>query len=113
MHVQNDQELTALHVGEEVCSPVAHRQVVLTIPKRLRVHTRFDRQLLGKLSSSAWTCLKAEAVRLLGREDVVPGMIAATGDAWRTPALASSHPCADHLRRIYTRRRFSGVARVR
>ena len=69
--------LTSLHVADEVCSPVAHRQVVLTIPKRLRVHTRFDRQLLGKLSSCAWTCLKAEAQRLLGREDVVPGMIAA------------------------------------
>ena len=35
------------------------------------------RKLLGKLSSCAWTCLKAEAVRLLGPEDVVPGMIAA------------------------------------
>jgi len=31
--------LTALHVAEEVCAPVAHRQVVLTIPKRLRLHT--------------------------------------------------------------------------
>jgi hypothetical protein len=31
--------LTAIHVAEEVCSSVAHRQVVLTIPKRLRVHT--------------------------------------------------------------------------
>ena len=45
--------LTALHVAEEVCSPVAHRQVVLTIPKRLRLHTRFDRKLLGKLSAAA------------------------------------------------------------
>ena len=45
--------------------------------RRLRGHTRFDRQLLGKLSSCAWTCLKAEAQRLLGRESVVPGMIAA------------------------------------
>ena len=69
--------LTAIHVAEEVCSPVAHRQVVLTIPKRLRLRARFDRKLLGKLSSCAWTCLKAEAVRLLGPEDVVPGMIAA------------------------------------
>ena len=69
--------LTSLHVAQEVCSRVTHRQVVLTIPKRLRVHTRFDRGLLGKLSSCAWTCLKAEAQRLLGREDVVPGMIAA------------------------------------
>jgi hypothetical protein len=50
---------------------------VLTIPERLRVDTRFDRQLLGKLSSCAWTCLNAEAQRVLGREDVVPGMIAA------------------------------------
>jgi hypothetical protein len=69
--------LTALHVAEEVCFPVAHRQVVLTIPKRLRLHTRFDRKLLGKLSSCAWTCLKAEARALLDREDVTPGMIAA------------------------------------
>ena len=69
--------LTAIHVDEEVCFPVAHRQVVLTIPKRLRLHTRFDRRLLGKLSSCAWTCLKAEARRLLDRGDVTPGMIAA------------------------------------
>jgi len=42
--------LTAIDVAEDVCFPVAHRQVVLTIPKRLRVHARFDRKLLGKLS---------------------------------------------------------------
>jgi hypothetical protein len=35
--------LTAIHVAEEVCFPVAHRQVVFTIPKRLRLHARFDR----------------------------------------------------------------------
>ena len=69
--------LTAIHVAEDVCAPVAHRQVVLTIPKRLRLHTRFDRKLLGKLCACAWTCLQAEVRRLLGREDVVPGMIAA------------------------------------
>ena len=57
--------------------PVAHRQVVLTIPKRLRLHTRFDRKLLGKLCACAWTCLQAEVRRLLGRDDVVPGMVAA------------------------------------
>jgi len=69
--------LTALHVAEEVCSPVAHRQVVLTIPKRLRLHARYDRQLLGKLCSSAWACIKTEIQLLLGRQDVLPGMIAA------------------------------------
>ncbi len=38
--------------------------------------TRFDRKLLGKLSCCAWTCIKTETQRLLGRDDVVPGMIA-------------------------------------
>ena len=64
-------------MAEEVCSPVAHRQVVFTIPKRLRLHTRFFRKLLGKLCACAWTCLQAEVRRLLGRDDVVPGMVAA------------------------------------
>jgi hypothetical protein len=69
--------LTSIHVAEEVCAAVAQRQVVLTIPKRLRLHTRFDRKLLGKLCSCAWTCIQAQVRRLLGRQDVVPGMVAA------------------------------------
>ena len=69
--------LTALHVAEEVCSSVPHRQVVLTIPKRLRVHTRFHRGLLGKLAHCAWTCVRTEVCCLLGRDDVVPGVVAA------------------------------------
>ena len=62
---------------KKICAPVAHRQVVLTIPKPLSLHTRFDRSLLGKLSSCAWTCILAEVRRLLGRDDVVAGMVAA------------------------------------
>jgi hypothetical protein len=50
---------------------------VLTIPKRLRLHTRFDRRLLGRLCTCAWTCIQAEVRRLLGRDDVVPGLVAA------------------------------------
>ncbi len=64
-------------MAEDVCAPVAHRQPVLTIPKRLRLHTRFDHKLLGKLCACAAACLQAEVGRLLGREDVVPGMVAA------------------------------------
>jgi hypothetical protein len=63
--------LTAIHVAAEVCSAVAHRQVVLTIPKRLRLHTRFDRKLLGKPCTCGWTCIQSEVRRLLGREDLV------------------------------------------
>ena len=40
-------------------------------------HARFDRDLLGKLCRCVWTCIKGETRRLLGRNDVVPGMIAA------------------------------------
>ena len=85
---------SALVPAEDVCLSVAHRQVVFTIPKRLRVHARFDRKLLGKLSSCAWTCIKAEAGRMLKREDVVPGMIAAiqtfgTLLHWRLHSLIS------------------------
>ena len=69
--------LTARHVAEEVCLPVAHRQVVFTIPKRLRLHARFDRKLLGKLAACAWRCVRDEVRRLLGREDALPGMIVA------------------------------------
>ncbi len=69
--------LTGIHVSEDVCLPVSHRQVVFTIPKRLRIHARFDRDLLGKLSFCAWKCIKSEVQRMLNRQDVVPGMIAA------------------------------------
>ncbi|MFC1652818.1 transposase, partial [Planctomycetota bacterium] len=68
--------LTAIHVADEVCFDVPHRQVVLTIPKRLRLHTRYDRKLLGKLCSCAWACIKTETQRLLGRDDGLPGMMA-------------------------------------
>ena len=64
--------LTAIHVAEEVCFPVAHRQVVLTLPKRLRPHTRFDRKLLGRLCCSAGACLQTEIRRLLGRRTWCP-----------------------------------------
>ena len=98
--------LTAIHVAEDVCSPVAHRQVVFTIPKRLRVHTRFDRSLLGKLCSCAWSCLKAEVQRLLGRDDVLPGMVAAIqthGEPLEFLAEFTQHipPTGSHLIRYY------------
>ncbi len=95
--------LTAIHVAEEVCAPVAHRQVVLTIPKRLRVHTRFDRKLLGKLCAAAWACIQAEVRRQLGRDDVVPGMIAAIQTHGELVAEFTQHipPKGSHTIRYY------------
>ena len=62
--------LTALHVAGDVSALVAHGQVVLTVPKRLHLHTRFDRKLLSQLCSGAWTCLQADAPRMLARDNV-------------------------------------------
>ncbi|MCX7429290.1 MAG: hypothetical protein NTW96_27155 [Planctomycetia bacterium] len=84
--------LTAIPVAEEVCSPVAHWPVVLTIFRRLRLHTRFDRKLLGKCCWCACTCIQTECQRLLGRDDLVPGMVAEIqthGDGQRRASLGS------------------------
>lgn len=48
--------VTAIHVAEGVCFPVAHRQVMFTIPNCLRVRTRFDRKLLRKFCA----CVRAD-----------------------------------------------------
>jgi hypothetical protein len=64
--------LTALHATEEVCATIAHRQLVFTIPKRLRLHARFDRKLLGALALAAWGCVRSQTGRILGRDDVIP-----------------------------------------
>jgi len=129
-----EEAAAALHVAQDVCAPVAHRQVVLTIPKRLRLHTRGESEPAGKLSHCAWTCILAEARRLLGRRRaptghtsaawvgvgrlrdgarVVPGMVAAIGDSRRAAALASSFASAFDLRRVYPRGRFCGTSRTR
>ena len=43
---------------QELLEDVPHRQVVFTIPKRLRVFFRYDRKLLGELAGCAWRALK-------------------------------------------------------
>ena len=67
----------AEHIAGDLCAPVAHRQFVFTIPKRLRIFFRFDHRLLGALPPLAWqTVLEVYRV-VLDRSDVTPGMIAA------------------------------------
>ncbi len=41
----------------ELLEDVPHRQVVFTIPKRLRFFFRYDRKLLGELAGCAWRAL--------------------------------------------------------
>ncbi len=65
-----------MHVREEVFAEVPHRQFVFTIPKRLRIYFRFNRELLGHLLKLAYELIREVYQAVLGRDDVVPGMVA-------------------------------------
>ncbi len=56
----------SLWLGERLLAPVAHRQVVLTVPKRLRPHFAHDRRRLGLLSRLAARTLRAYVQAALG-----------------------------------------------
>jgi hypothetical protein len=61
----------------EIIQPVAHRQWVFTIPKRLRIFYRMDRRLLGKLSRCAYETMRELYRRKTGNDSVLPGMFSA------------------------------------
>ena len=67
--------LLGIHIAEDVCEPVAHRQFVWTIPKRLRVFFRFHRHLLHRLPNLAWKTIREVYRAVLERDDLVPGGI--------------------------------------
>jgi len=75
-------------MAADICEQVAHRQFVFTIPKRFRLYFRYDRALLGKLSSCAWQVVKEVYQSVLG-EDAVPGMV---GSIQTFGELAHWHP---------------------
>ena len=68
--------VTAINIAENICAAVPHRQFVFTMPKRFRLFFRFDRDLLRKLPKLAWQTVLEVYCAVLGRNDVVPGMVA-------------------------------------
>jgi hypothetical protein len=62
-------------LDEHLLAAVPHRQVVLTIPKRLRAYFLYDRRRLGLLSRVANRTLHGYVGAALGESDAVPGMI--------------------------------------
>lgn len=68
--------LLAERMAQSICQPVPHRQIVWTIPKRLRVYFRFDRRLLGELARAAWETIVEVYRTVLGRDELLPGVIA-------------------------------------
>ena len=65
----------ATHIQQAVCEKVQHRQFVFTIPKRLRIYFRYDRELLKELPRLAWEVIKEVYQAVMNRTDVTPGMI--------------------------------------
>ena len=53
-------------------APAAHRQVVLTVPKRLRAYFVHDRRRLGLLSRVATRTLRAYVQAAVGEREAVP-----------------------------------------
>ena len=77
-------------------APVPHRQVVLTIPKRLRAYCRSRRRLLGEIARVAAPSVTA-AIRTLTRErDLAVGIVACLQTHG---SRANWHP---HLHRLVT-----------
>ena len=70
----------SLWLSEHLLAPVAHRQVVLTLPKRLRAYFIHDRRGLGLLSRIATRALRTYVQAALGDSasggspDAVPGL---------------------------------------
>jgi len=66
----------SLWLDEHLLAAVPHRQVVLTLPKRLRAYFLYDRRRLGLLSQAAARTLRACVQAALGEYHAVPGVIA-------------------------------------
>ena len=66
----------SLWLDERLLAPVPHRQVVLTLPKRLRAYFLHDRRRLGLLSQVAARTLRDYVQAAIGEYDAVPGVIA-------------------------------------
>ncbi len=65
----------SLWLDERLLAPVPHRQVVLTLPQRLRAYFIYDRRRLGLLSRVAARTLRAYVQTAVGEREAVPGVI--------------------------------------
>jgi len=65
----------SLWLDEHLLAPVAHRQVVRTVPKRLRAYFFYDRRRLGRLSRIATRTLCDYVEAAVGEPEAVPGLI--------------------------------------
>ena len=72
---QKRELLWADWAAEDLLEDVPHRQVVLTIPKRLRVFFRYDRRLLGDLAACAWRAIRLYFQVYYDDDPILPGAV--------------------------------------
>jgi len=77
----------AEHLTENVLLSCPHRHLVFTIPKRLRVYFRYDRDLMKHLYAAAWYAWRVFTG--CGDSDKQTGMI----QALHTAEFPPSYPC--------------------
>ena len=85
-----------MNIGATERRVVPHRQVVLTIPKRLRAYCLYRRGLLGDLARVAARTVAAAARATTGKVDLAVGIIACLQ---AHGSLATWHP---HLHLVVT-----------
>jgi hypothetical protein len=86
---QKRELLWAAWAEEELLEDIPHRQVVFTIPKRLRLFFRYDRKLLGELAACAWRALELYFEVSFDGAEVTPG---AVGFLQTSGELLNFHP---------------------
>jgi hypothetical protein len=88
--------LWGIWLEETLLTDVPHRQVVLTVPKRLRPYFLYDRKLLGELSRVAARTVTAFIRTTVGEKDLSVGIVSSIQTHG---SLANWHP---HLHMLVT-----------
>jgi hypothetical protein len=64
-------------IADEICAPVPHRHIVLTLPRLIRHTFRVDRALLGELHHAAHSAIAAWLRQRTGQPEGQPGLVVA------------------------------------
>ncbi len=64
-------------IADEICAPVPHRHLVLTLPRLIRTTFKFNRALLGELHHAAHSAITAWLRQRTDQPDGQPGLIVA------------------------------------
>ena len=83
--------LVADSIAHGICAAVPHRQLVFTIPKRLRIHFRYDCLLLGDMACAAWETV-AKSTAANWSEIISFPAWCRYSNVWPTRALALPYP---------------------